>query len=123
MRICVTAETEELNGPVDPRFGRCRYFIIYDTEKESYETVPNTNKDGVGGVGVQSGQLMSEKTVQVVLTGNVGPNAYKTLEAGNIKVVTGAEGTVEEALNRYREGNLNPAQGPTVEKDTGKKRQ
>ncbi len=123
MKICVTAETEERNGPVDPRFGRCRYFIIYDAEKESYEAIPNTNKDRVGGVGVQSGQLMAEKKVQVVLTGNVGPNAYKTLEAGNIKVVTGVEGTVEEALNRYREGKVDPTQGPTVEKDAGKNRQ
>lgn len=123
MKICITAEKPEIHGPIDPRFGRCKYFLIYDTETENYEAVPNTNRDGFGGVGVQSGQVMAEHKVEVVLTGNVGPNAYRTLEAGGIEVVTGAEGTAEEALKSYQNGMLKPTSGPTVAKDTGKRMQ
>jgi predicted Fe-Mo cluster-binding NifX family protein len=31
MRIAVTAQGRELNSPVDPSFGRARFFVVIDT--------------------------------------------------------------------------------------------
>lgn len=115
MKVCVTAQGDNLDAPVDPRFGRCQYFVIVDPDTLQYEAVVNPNVDARGGAGIQSGQIMAEKGVEAVVTGNVGPNAYQTLTAAGISVITGAAGTVKQAIEKFKNGELRPAQGPTTD--------
>ena len=119
MKICVTSQGDNLDAQVDPRFGRCPYFIIVDTDTSEFEAIQNPNVNGMGGVGVQSGQFMSEKQVKAVLTGNVGPNAFQTLQAGNIEVITGVSGKVKEAVEKHEKGELKSAQDPSVDSHLG----
>ncbi len=117
--ICVTSQGDNLDSDVDSRFGRCQYFIIVDTESMSFEALKNPNISGMGGVGVQSAQLIADRGVQAVLTGNVGPNAFQTLQAAGIEIVTGVEGVVREAVERYKEGGFKSTSAPTVEHKSG----
>ena len=119
MKICITSQGNDLEAQVDPRFGRCQYFIIVDTDTDETDVSENPNKDGMGGVGVQSGQLMAEKQVKVVLTGNVGPNAFQTLQAGGIEVITGVSGKIKEVIEKYKKGELKATQGPSVDSQCG----
>jgi predicted Fe-Mo cluster-binding NifX family protein len=119
MKVCVTSQGENLGSQVDPRFGRCPYFIIVETDTDEFETIQNPNVSGTGGVGIQSGQLMSGKKVQVVLTGNVGPNAFRTLQAAGIDIVTGVSGGVKEAIENYKNGKLKPSGDPNVNSKFG----
>ncbi len=114
MKICITSEGTTLDSNVDPRFGRCRYFMIVDTDTMEFNAIDNANMQAYGGAGIQSGQLMSLKKIKAVLTGNVGPNAFQTLQAGGIEIFTGVSGTVREALEKYKEGAFKKTQGPTV---------
>lgn len=119
MKICVTSQGPDLDSAVDPRFGRCGYFVFVDSDSLEFEALPNPNLDAMGGAGIQSGQLMISRGVGAVLTGNVGPNAFRTLEAAGIKVLTGASGTVRETLDRYKKGELAGAAGPTAPAHSG----
>jgi len=119
MKICITSQGDTLEAEVDPRFGRCPYFVIYDTETLRSEFMRNLNADGMGGVGIQAGQMMSEKGVSAVLTGNVGPNAYQTLRAANVEVITGVSGQVLYAIDKYKRGELKAADKPNVEPHFG----
>ncbi|MBD3378963.1 MAG: dinitrogenase iron-molybdenum cofactor biosynthesis protein [Candidatus Omnitrophica bacterium] len=121
MKICVTSEGSSADAAIDPRFGRCAYFAIADTETGEIEFLPNGNRDGMGGVGVRSGQLMAEKGVKAVLTGNVGPNAFDTLKAGGISVYTGLSGKVSEAVEKFTRGGLETGEGPSVDPHHGMK--
>lgn len=114
MKICVTAQGANLDAPVDPRFGRCQYFVIVDPETLQYEAIKNPNIDAMGGAGIQSGQIMANKQVKAVVTGNVGPNAFQTLNAAGISVITGASGNVRQVIEQYKNGELKPTQGPTT---------
>jgi len=114
MNICITAEGDNLDAAIDPRFGRCQYFIFVDTESGKFEAVANPNIETMGGAGIQSGQLVAEKGIKAVLTGNVGPNAFQTLEAAGVKVITGVSGTVKEEVSNYKDGSLKPIEGPSV---------
>jgi len=106
MKIAITSIGAKLEDKVDPRFGRCHYFILFDTDSNKFEAVENTGAQGMGGVGIKSGQIMADKGVETVLTGSCGPNAFQTLQAAGIKVITGASGTVQEAIDKFKSGEF-----------------
>ncbi|MCK4912419.1 MAG: NifB/NifX family molybdenum-iron cluster-binding protein [Candidatus Omnitrophica bacterium] len=119
MKICITAQGDNLDSVVDPRFGRCQYFIILDTDSLEFEAIENPNVSGMGGVGIQSAQFISEKKIKAVLTGNVGPNAFQTLKAANIEVIVGVLGIVKEAVEKYKNGELKSIDNPSVDSKFG----
>ncbi len=119
MKICITSQGDTLQSQVDPRFGRCAYFLIVDTETMDTETISNSQTQVMGGAGVQAGQLMAEKGVKVLLTGNIGPNAYQTLNAAGIEIVTGVSGGVKAAVDKYKLGELQSTDGPNVNSHFG----
>lgn len=119
MKVCVTSEGNALDARIDQRFGRCQYFIFVDTETLEFEAIENPNISASGGAGIQSGQLVSAKGIKTVLTGNVGPNAFQTLQAGGIDVITGASGTIKDVIEKYKKGEFKPTQGPSVNSKFG----
>jgi predicted Fe-Mo cluster-binding NifX family protein len=114
MKVCITSKGSSLDSEVDPRFGRCQYFIIVDTLTLKFEAIQNPNIEAMGGAGIQSAQLIASKQVKAVLTGNVGPNAFQTLKAGGIDIYTGASGSVREAIEMYKSGKLKKTESPSV---------
>jgi len=121
MNVCITAQGKDLDCMVDPRFGRCQYFIIADTDSLEFEVVVNPNMDTTGGAGIQSGQLMAEKQVKAVLTGNVGPNAFQTLKAAGIEIITGVSGNIKEAIEKYKNNGFKITDSPSVDSHFGTK--
>ena len=120
MKICITSTGPALDSEMDPRFGRCQYFIIVDPDTLTFEAAENPNLGAAGGAGIQSAQFISNKGVEAVITGQVGPNAFTTLQAAGIKILTGASGTVEEVVEKYKKGQLSSSpQGPTVQAHFG----
>ncbi len=80
----------------------------------------NPNIGASGGAGIQSAQLVANKGVEALITGQVGPNAFTTLQAAGIKILTGASGKVREVLDKYQKGQISSsAQGPTVQAHFG----
>ena len=110
MKIAVTSQGPDLNSQVDPRFGRARYFIVVDTDTDEFSVHDNTqNLNAAQGAGIQAGRTVADLGVEAVLTGSVGPKAFTTLQAANVKVYPGASGTVKEAVEKYKAGQLQPA--------------
>ena len=121
MKICITSQGNTLDSEVDPRFGRCCYFLILDPETMEFTAVENSNAQTTGGAGIQAGKTIIEKNVKVILTGNVGPNAFQTLHAGGIEIITGISGKVKDAVNRYKNGELKATNKPNVQSHFGMK--
>jgi predicted Fe-Mo cluster-binding NifX family protein len=119
MKICITSQGDNLDADVDPRFGRCKYFIFVDTDTLEFEATQNPNLEAMGGAGIQSGQLVAGRQVKAVMTGNVGPNAFQTLQAAGIDIITGVSGTVKEAIEKYKKGEVKPSQSPSVSSKYG----
>lgn len=119
MKVVVTATGTSLNSALDPRFGRCSYFALVETDDMSVEAVKNPCMSLGGGAGIQAAQFLAGKDVRFVLTGNCGPNAYRALSAAGIQVVTGCSGTVADAVERFKAGKLKSANRPNVESHFG----
>ena len=123
MKICVSANAGSLDARIEARFGRCPFFVIVNSETMDYEAVSNTAMNAMGGAGIQAAQTIVDKDVAVVLTGNIGPNAYRVLSAAGIRMVTGVTGTVRHAVEQYHEKALPETTGPTVKGHYGVSKQ
>ena len=120
MKIVITAQGGSLDANVDPRFGRAGYFVVVNPDTMEFEAVDNKqNLQAFSGAGVQAAQIVAEQGVSAVLTGNCGPNAFRTLKAADIKVFAGASGTVKEAITAYKSGSLTPAGDASVDAHSG----
>jgi predicted Fe-Mo cluster-binding NifX family protein len=109
MKVAVSASGKDLDAQIDPRFGRCVCFIIVDTDDLSFQAFDNESMALGGGAGIQSAQFVSSKGAEVVITGNIGPNAARTLSAAGTKVVIGQSGTVKSVIEDYKQGKLKTA--------------
>ncbi len=103
-----------MQANVEPRFGRCPFFLFVDTDNLNFEAVENPNIALGGGAGIQSAQLMASKGVQHVLTGNCGPNAHQTLSAAGIDVIVGCSGPVSSVIEQYKAGQFTATSQPNV---------
>jgi len=93
--------------------------LIIDTDTMQFEAIENPNIAIGGGAGIQSAQLMSEKGVTVVLTGNCGPNAFNVFGQAGIQVIVGVSGAVRNAIEQFKAGAFSSASGPNVDSHFG----
>jgi len=114
MKVAVTATGGTLESSLDPRFGRCPYFLIVETDDLSFEALENPNISRGSGAGIQTAQLVAEKGAQVVLTGNCGPNAYQTLSAAGLDVIVNCSGAVRDAVENFKAGRYQTTERPNV---------
>ncbi len=108
-KLCITSTGPTLDSPVDPRFGRCAYFIFADSETLAFEAVPNDAAMASGGAGIRASQTVASRGVDVVITGSVGPNAFPALQDAGIQILTHNGGTVKQVIDQYKQGSLNAA--------------
>ncbi len=117
MKIAITATGENLNSAVDRVFGRARYFVIMDAEGNNVEVLENSqNVNAAQGAGIQTAQHIADRSVNVLLTGNVGPNAFRALGAASVRVFQFERDilTVQDALAAWKEGRLQEVKAPTA---------
>lgn len=119
MRIAISASGKDANAQLDPRFGRCAFFAIYDNEKKEWSFLPNRGSIEGSGAGIKAAQSLLEQNVDVILTGNLGPNASRIIGASGTKVYALPAVTLEEALKLYEEGKGRPIAGATVDAHSG----
>lgn len=105
MKIAITAKGNGLGSEVDPRFGRAAYIIFVDTETMVFEAVDNAeNANSFKGAGIQAATLVHDKKAEVLMTGYCGPKAFQTLQAAGVNVVSDVSGSVEDAVDRFKNG-------------------
>ena len=116
MKIAITTQGKELSSEIDLRFGRSKWLIVVDTESGDFQAHDNAvNVNAAQGAGIQTGGNVANLGVEAVITGNVGPNAFKTLNAANVKVFLAKKQTVQQALDSYKAGELKEVDQANVE--------
>ncbi len=119
MKIVVSSNGADLDAPASPVFGRCPTFVFVDTETMSFEAVENPAVGAAGGAGIQAAQFVVVRGAQAVVTGNVGPNAFDVFGAAGISVYLFGEGTVRQAVEAYRAGQLPVSGGASAAEHAG----
>jgi len=116
MKIAITATGKDMASNVDPRFGRAKHFIVVDTDTNEATAHDNTqNLNAAQGAGIQSAEAVAHLAVGAVITGNVGPKAFRTLNAAGIKVYLCGQMSVAEAVGKFKAGELKEVSAANVE--------
>ncbi len=116
MKIMLTTSGDDLNAPLDSRFGRAPKFLLYDMESETFEVVDNRqNVNAAQGAGIQSAETAARLGAKALVTGHCGPKAFRVLTAAGIKIYNTDAPTVAAAIELYRSGSLVEARTADVE--------
>jgi len=116
MKIAITAQGKELSSEIDLRFGRAKFLLVVDTDTNDFQAHDNTvNLNAAHGAGIQSGQNIANLDVEAVITGNIGPNAFKTLNATGVKMFLAEKQTVQDAIDSFKAGKLKEVDRANVE--------
>jgi predicted Fe-Mo cluster-binding NifX family protein len=122
MKIAITANEENLESDIDTRFGRCRFFLIIDTDTMNFESISNEGAMTSGGAGIQAAQkIVNTGGIEAILTGNIGPNAFQIFNSTKIKVFSGLCGSIKETVLKYKKGDLKETKSPNVNSHFGMK--
>lgn len=108
MILFITSKQQQMDSPVEERFGRSEWFIKFDTETKQWEVFANPGTTRSGGAGVAAAQFIIDQQVSAVISGSFGPNAESALRAANVSmyVFPNPDITVQEALDSFQQGNL-----------------
>jgi predicted Fe-Mo cluster-binding NifX family protein len=112
MKVAVTSEGRDLDSRVDPRFGRSRYLLVIDSETLDNKVLENESSGSAHGAGIGTAQTLVREGVKSVITGRIGPNAYNACKAAGIKVYSGFDGIVRDAVEKLSRGELELTHGP-----------
>lgn len=120
MKVCVTAGASGLDAPMDPRFGRCPFFVIVDQDSMNENSIANSNVMATSGAGIQAAQEVARQGASALITGNIGPNAMQTLSAANIDVYQHQGGaSVRDVVEKFKRGELTKIAAPSVQAHAG----
>jgi len=116
VKVAVTSQGTDRDSRVDPSFGRAKYFVLVDTETDEFSAHDNQqNLNAPQGAGIQAARNVAKLGAKAVVTGNVGPNAFATLQAGGIEIYIGAAGSVGDAVKQFQDDRLERADKASVE--------
>lgn len=113
-KIAISGEGPGLDDALDPRFGRAAGFIVVDPQTLEFEFLDNGSSQAMAqGAGIQAAETVAASGAQAVLTGYVGPKAFRALQAAGIKVGQNlGDITVRQAVEQFRQGEIVWADGP-----------
>jgi predicted Fe-Mo cluster-binding NifX family protein len=116
MKVAFTTSGDDLDAPLDSRFGRAPRFLVYDMDHKAVELIDNAQSlNAAQGAGIQAAETVVRAGVGAVVTGHCGPKAFRALSAAGVAIYNCSATTVGQALSAFEEGTLAAATTPDVE--------
>lgn len=115
MKIAITSNGDDQHAVIDSRFGRAEYFMVYDQETGIWDCLSNIqSQEASHGAGIQAAQAVLETGAGVLITGHIGPKAFKVLNSGQISIYAadGTDSSVEDGLAAFLQGDLKVINAP-----------
>ncbi|HHT04082.1 MAG TPA: dinitrogenase iron-molybdenum cofactor biosynthesis protein [Bacteroidales bacterium] len=100
MKVAITSRSNSMDSLLDPRFGRCAYFAIHDTETKETEFVKNPNMDVNEGAGPSAVKFIASYKVEKAVAGEFGFKIKSLMNQVNIQmIVIQEEKTIKEIVD------------------------
>jgi predicted Fe-Mo cluster-binding NifX family protein len=107
MKIALSSEGKTGDCAIDPRFGRAKFFVVFDETNNMWDAIDNIqNLQAAQGAGIQSAATIVNAGCGVLISGHCGPKAFAALSKAGVVIYLAPGGTVAEAVEAYRNGKL-----------------
>jgi len=87
MKTAITSTGNSLESLLDQRFGRCEYFVVYDSVSKILEFIPNPNKEAEEGAGPAAVQLVASRNANKIVSGEFGMKIKSLLDSLKIQMI------------------------------------
>ena len=115
MKVILTSTGDSLESEIDPRLGRCKFFILFDTDDDSFSVIDNKqNMELPSGAGVQAAHNIISSKADAVITPNCGPKAFRALSAAGIKIYSCEVRKVGDIIKDFKADKLEQVENPNV---------
>ena len=109
MRIAISAANNNgMESTVSHHFGRCPFFILVDMDKDNqiHSVTPIENPYFAGHEPGMVPAFIQQQKADVMISGGMGRRAIELFEQAGVEACTGAEGTIQNALDAFFNGKL-----------------
>lgn len=106
MILAIPAESNSMQSPLCPSFGRAPYFLLYDTDLFTTQFIANPAAKATGGAGIQAAQAVVDAKAEFVLCPRCGENAAQVLKEANIQIFHAQNSDLQENIQLFMEGKL-----------------
>lgn len=106
MKLAISSQNGQFDGPFSARFGRCETFIFVETETREWEAKPNPASAARGGAGAQVVQFLADNGIEATISGRYGPTAFSALEAAGIRAFVADDGSPATLLDKFLANEL-----------------
>jgi predicted Fe-Mo cluster-binding NifX family protein len=116
MKVAFTTSGDNLEAPLDTRFGRAQKFLVYNVEAHTYAIIDNAQSvNAAQGAGIQAAETVIRSGARSVVSGHCGPKAFRVLSAAGVRMYTTDAPTVAQALEKFQAGLLTEANSADVD--------
>jgi len=101
MKVVITSNGNSPEAKIDSHFGRCSYFVIYDTLTRGMEFLPNPYKEIEEGAGASAVKLIASRGVVKIVSGELGIKIKPLLDSLKIQLILliNKEKSVQDIVN------------------------
>lgn len=110
MKVALTCQGQSLEHNLDQRFGRAVYILVVDLDTHFVEVIDNEANAPFGGAGISAAQMLVDRDIKAVITGQIGPNALRVFKAAEMALYQGFAGSARQNLEAYSAGKLTSLQ-------------
>ena len=97
MKIAISSESKDEKSRVSQASGRAPYYLIFENDK-LIKTIKNPFRIGGGGAGFGVAEMLSDESVDMVISGKFGTNMKDAFDSKGIKYQEVSGITIKEAL-------------------------
>lgn len=87
MKIAIAASQNSIKSPVDPHFGRCHWYCIFDTETMSTEFIENTARHHTEKAGCEAADFLAGRGINIAIAGRFGSKVVEAFRTKKIQMI------------------------------------
>lgn len=104
MKIVIPAQAKNIDSILDLKFGKCKYFCVYDPKNDQSEFFKNNLPPNQGKRSKHILGLLKKWETEMIITANIGPNMINSLEKEGIRIIVLNNGhqKIRDVLAKFR---------------------
>jgi predicted Fe-Mo cluster-binding NifX family protein len=103
MIIAIASSENQMRSNVDPHFGRCDWYCLYDTSVAKFSFIENIFRYQQEHAGCDAAKLLISKGINIVVAGRFGSKVIDVFRSNNVQmVIPQTEQTISRIISSFK---------------------